>query len=67
MVRETLASLKGSVVVILWRWMGHAITEADPTNSAGMTGSQSRTRRHLNFGDKLEEFNLRGIKAKALI
>ena len=63
MVRRALASLKGSVVIVLWRQMGEAITEMDPMRSAGMRGAQSRTRRHSNY----EELRLIGINAKALM
>lgn len=47
--------------------MGDAITEVDPMNSVGMTGSQNGRGRHSNLRDKVEELSLMGIKAKALI
>lgn len=47
--------------------MGDAITEVDPINSVGMTGSQNGRGRHLNLRDNVEELSLMGIKAKALI
>lgn len=46
---------------------GDAITEVEPINSLGMTGSQNGKGRHLNFRDKGEELSLMGIKAKGLI
>ena len=70
MVREASPSLKGSVLVVLWRsglTVVDAITEKDSMNSVGLIGSQKGRGRHLNIRDKVEELSLIDIKAKALI